>query len=410
MRTDRVIYAFLWLVWLLAACGGETTAVSTTAPPTAPTRLPTPIATATPTTGPTPSAIFTLEPTPEFPPTPLVTPSVDLTATPLPTPTAAPTLTGLIGPDNFPSTVNPLTGEMVGNPAVLARRPFAIKISNAPDIVRPQAGLGSADLVFEHYVEGGFTRFTAVFYSQDADPVGSIRSGRLIDLEIPRMYDAAFAYAGSSGPVRLMFKESPFFNRLFTLDFGHGGFYRVEDPDLPRVHALFTDTPTLRYLLNERGEEKPPMLQNGMTFRLETPPDGQPATGIELRYRSTNVNWAYNQGNGRYHRWTDGQPHLDANTEEQLSFKNIVVIAAHHQDTTIIEDTGGNYSIQIQIWGEGPATIFRNGQQFDGLWRRSDPNHMLTFHYPDGSPLPLAPGSTFFQIVPLGFDDLTVTP
>ena len=32
--------------------------------------------------------------------------------------------------------------------------------------------------------------------------VGSIRSGRLIDLEIPRMYDAAFAYSGSSAGVR----------------------------------------------------------------------------------------------------------------------------------------------------------------------------------------------------------------
>ena len=31
----------------------------------------------------------------------------------------------------------------------------------------------------------------------------------LVDLEIPRMYDAAFAYSGASGPVRLMLRDSP---------------------------------------------------------------------------------------------------------------------------------------------------------------------------------------------------------
>jgi hypothetical protein len=52
----------------------------------------------------------------------------DTTSVPIP---------GLIGPDNFPANVNPLTGETVNDPAVLARRPLAIKVSNAPAIVRP---------------------------------------------------------------------------------------------------------------------------------------------------------------------------------------------------------------------------------------------------------------------------------
>jgi len=299
---------------------------------------------------------------------------------------------------------------VVGDPAVLARRPLAIKISNHPVLVRPQSGLNSADLVFEHYVEAGFTRFTAVFYSHDADPVGSVRSGRLIDLEIPNMYDAAFAYSGSSGPVRLMFKESEFFNRLISIDFGDAGFYRVEEPDRPLVHSLFTDTPTLRYLLVERGEEVPPHFQNGMTFRAEPISPGAPASSLEIQYQGTNAYWGYDRGNGRYLRWSDGKPHLDANTGEQLSFKNIIVVSAEHVETNIIEDTGGSHSIQIQIWGEGPVSIFRDGQRFDGIWQRHDPHDMLTFTDKEGGPLPLAPGNSFFQIVPSGFDDLFVTP
>ncbi|MCA9959019.1 MAG: DUF3048 C-terminal domain-containing protein, partial [Anaerolineales bacterium] len=111
-------------------------------------------------------------------------------------------------------------------------------------------------------------------------------------------------------------------------------------------------------------------------------------------------------------RWTDGEPHYDANTGQQLSFTNIIVLAAHHQETDIQEDDadGGHNSIQIQIWGEGPVSIFRDGQRFDGYWHRDDPHHMLTFTDLDGNILPLAPGNSFFQLVPLGFDKLYVKP
>ena len=358
---------------------------------------------------------------PTAPPTPTIPPpsavvindgaDIQLTDTPAP-PTAVPLPEGLIGPNSFPENVNPLTGETVANPAVLARRPLAIKISNAPAIVRPQSGLNNADLVFEHYAEGGLTRFTAVFYGKDADPVGSIRSGRIIDLEIPKMYDAAFAYSGASGPVRLMFRDSAFFDRIISPDFGHGGFFRVEAPNKAFEHTLFTSTSNLRFILDQRGQNTPPQFQNGMAFSQEPLNPGEPVSQIEISYDGTYVTWAYGAGNGRYTRWTDGQPHLDANTDQQLSFKNIILLAAHHEDTDILEDNvgGGHYSIQIQVWGEGPVTIFRDGQRINGRWHRADPNDMLTFTDLDGNILPLAPGNSFFQLVPLGFTQLTTSP
>jgi len=402
-RTQRL--SLLILILLLASCGTET-AVPPTSPPSSPTAAP------APTLAP-PTATSTLAP----PPTrasPTLAPQATPTDTPTAAPTAAPTATipGLIGPGPLPPDVNPLTGETVSNPAVLAHRPIAIKISNAPPLVRPQAGLNSADLVFEHYAEGGYTRFTAVFYSRDADPVGSVRSGRIIDFEIPVMYDAAFAYSGSVGLNRLRFRDSSFFERIISQDFAHGGFYRVPDPAKPVEHTLFTDTYTLRAILEARGQNGPPVLQSQMTFRAEPLTPGAPVSRLELRYRATNATWVYNAGAGRYQRWTDGEPHLDAHSGAQLSFKNIIVVAANHVETDILEDTvgGGSYSLEIQIWGEGPVSIFRDGQRFDGRWRRSDPSHMLTFTDLEGNPLPLAPGNSFFQLAPLGFADLYTTP
>src|SRR5271154_27738 len=72
---------------------------------------------------------------------------------PTPTPTWEPTPGDALGPFNFPAGVNPLTGLKVDDPAVLTRRPLAVKISNAPALVRPQAGISQADLVFEHITE-----------------------------------------------------------------------------------------------------------------------------------------------------------------------------------------------------------------------------------------------------------------
>lgn len=330
----RWLTATVFIVILVAAQSGCSNG---TADPIQATSINPTIAATTENTG---QAIPTgVPPTPSIAPPSVVDQEIDTAAnTPTPAPvTAVPIPEGVLGPRNFPPNVNPLTGEIVADPAVLARRPVAIKISNAPAIVRPQSGINNADLVFEHYAEGGLTRFTAVFYSKDADPVGSIRSGRIIDLEIPKMYDAAFAYSGASGPVRLMFADSEFFDRIVSPDFGHGGFFRVETPNKAFEHTLFTNTFLLRSILGDRGQDTPPQFRNGMTFSQAPLTTGDPASQIEIGYDGTYVTWAFNTVDGRYTRWTDGIPHLDANTGHQLSFKNIILLAAHHEDTTILK-------------------------------------------------------------------------
>jgi len=211
--------------------------------------------------------------------------------------------------------------------------------------------------------------------------------------------------------VRLMFRDSPFFDRIISPDFGHGGFFRMPDPNKALEHTMFTNVENLRAILEERGLNTRPQFSNHMAFRAEPLAEGEAAGRVELSYEGTNATWVYG-GDGRYWRWTDGEAHLDATTGQQLIFKNVIVVEAHHEETDILEDNvgGGHYSIQIQIWGEGPVSIFRDGRRFDGVWRREEPDHMLTFYDSEGRVLPLAPGNSFFQVVPLGFDGLFVSP
>ena len=88
------------------------------------------------------------------------------------------------GPSNFPSNINPLTGLSVKDTRTLNRRPISIKVSNYPRSIRPQWGLSQADQIFEYYHEAGLTRFNAIFYSNDVDRIGPIRSGRFSDVDI----------------------------------------------------------------------------------------------------------------------------------------------------------------------------------------------------------------------------------
>jgi hypothetical protein len=147
-----------------------------------------------------------------------------------------------------------------------------------------------------------------------------------------------------------------------------------------------------------------------MAFRAEAPPGGRSATDVEIEYGATNVFWSFDPGSGRYQRWNDGQAHLDANTGEIVNFKNVIVLGVEHYNTEIVEDSAGHPSIQMQLWESGPATIFRDGQQYEGRWRRTEPEHMLSFYDLDGYVLPLSPGNTFFEVVPLDFSGMETKP
>ena len=306
---------------------------------------------------------------------------------------------------------NPLTGETVEDLEALQRRPIAVKISNS-SWVRPQRGLANADIIFEHLTEGGITRFTAIFYSKEGNRVGSIRSGRLIDLEIPLMFDAAFAYSGSSHQIKMMVSTSNFFDRVVSPDFGHRGFYRDYSASTSgRLEdTMFTDTRVIRSALQDRGQDTPPVLQNAMSFQSEVPEGGQPISSLEVKYLATSAFWSYDKKLGKFLRWSDGVRHLDANTNQQLAFDNVIIVQAEHINTEIIEDSGGSPSIQVQLWGKGPVTIFRDGFQYDGRWVREQPDHMLTFIDNDGEPLYLTPGNSFFQIVPVGYKQIYIEP
>ncbi len=213
----------------------------------------------------------------------------EVTPTPPPTRTPGPTPEDWLGPFTYPAGINPLTGLPVDDPARLALRPVAVKISNAPPLVRPQAGIGQADVVFEHYAEGGLTRFTAIYLSTLPRRVGSVRSARLIDVEIPEMFESYLVYAGSSEGVRQRIEATEFAPRAFYgVEIGPPSYYR--DEAIPVPHNLFADLVAIHALAEARGVNSPPSPEySSLAFAPRPPDGGSPATTIDLRYNASGV-------------------------------------------------------------------------------------------------------------------------
>lgn len=321
-----------------------------------------------------------------------------------------------VGLEVYPEDVNPLTGLAVANRSVLQRRPLLIKISNAPPVVRPQSGVSYADLVFEHYAEGGQTRFSALYYGQGVDHVGSVRSTRLVDLQLAPAYDAILVFSGGSLGVIDTLRLSPLypFNTI-SPEFGVGEPYFVRYPreGLPFEHTLFSNTDLLwKWALDKRIRQIPQFVTPGMAFEDLVPAGGQSAAKVRLDYSRTNVVWEFDPLSGAYLRWSDGIPHTDALTGKQLAFENVVVISALHYEVDLFPEKyfGTEKSIYIELQGQGSMSLLRDGQLYDGIWHRREAESMFSFTDLNGNTLYLKPGKTFFQIIRAGFEQVTIDP
>ena len=315
----------------LAACGGGTQAGEIPPPPTE--ALATAEALVAATISPVPPTATTAA---TLPPPAVVTP--DVTAVP-PTPEVTP----------LPDTVvlaaeaaafagrNPITGEEVADPADLERRPIAVKLSNAPaDYTRPQAGINDADILFEHWTEGSVTRFTAIFYDTVPPNVGPVRSARLIDLELPAMYDAMLAFSGASVGVNQRLNASDFSDRLLRA--AEPGFYRTGDTSKPFEHTLYIRMDQLWQAVQDKGLNTPPVFGSYNAFTEVAPEGGTPASKINIDYKTEKVEWVWDPEIGKYRRWMDFEEHVDANTEEQVTAANVIYLTPYHvNDANICE-------------------------------------------------------------------------
>ena len=345
-------------------------------------------------------AMVVVTPTATRTPQPTYTPDPTETATPTETPTLVPTVpfsTPTPTPTRNPN-ISPLTG-LEADPELLTRRVLAIRVGNDPGI-RPQEGLGAADIVYEEVMDGwSVTRFTALYLDSDATRVRPLRSARLSNLTLVPQYDAALVHTGASDPIRWMISQATFVD----LDqFFHPSPFRVL-AGFDWRGRIYTSTALVHAYLESRDMQQDRLIE-GYEFD-PTPPDGEPAPVVRIPYPSSSVvRWEYDAESGQYLRYVQGRPHTDALTNEQIAADNVVIFYTRHGATDIVEDSLGATAIDIVMTGSGRAEVVRDGVVIEASWRRTSEDSPILYWDSDMDIIPLRPGKTWIQLVPPDYE------
>ncbi|MGH2751075.1 MAG: DUF3048 domain-containing protein [Actinomycetota bacterium] len=285
----------------------------------------------------------------------------------------------------------PLTGEDPPKGLDLSRPGVAVKIENSP-AARPQSGLDQADIVYEEIVEGGATRFMAIYHCHDAAEAGPVRSARFDDPKIANPFTRILAYSGANDIVEKELKEQ----KLIALDEmnAKGALFRVP-PGSTDIHSVFGDTLRLRKLGRKMGKSAPP---GSSYFEFGGLPAGaKPAKSVTINFNPNNeIAWRFK--GGKWVRFEAGAP-FDSVGGKQIGTPNLLVQEVEVNDSHNIRDSAGNPSPDIKLDDKGRAFLFRDGKVVAGTWKAGK-DGVPSFKTKKGDPFTFEVGSTWIELVP----------
>ena len=364
----------------------------------------------------TPAEIPDKVPTEEVVIEPTSEPELATTITPEPTSTEEPRVQGPFGPDSkdFPEGVNMLTGKYVEDPEILNFFPALVSITNWPITARPQAGIGSASLIYEIYIGQGMSRFLTLFYGEfptgsqegddgdddlaiensGADSIGPIRSGRLPYESIRKLNNGflvmASAFAGVS-------------QNLDNVTNVYGS-----DPE--DINSAMMPASKLQEIAAQYEGGLISGSLSGNLFDVTPPKDGVPGETFWFIYNTQNqIVWRYDEMTGSYYRFADqadGKTFVkltDRLDNQVVDVSNIVLLYANHRYCT-----EKAFDVDLLSIGAMPAVIFRDGQKFDVNWTTRNGEfevetgvlRPIRFIDDNGASFALKPGTTWFILVP----------
>lgn len=323
-------------------------------------------------------------------------------------PTATPTAT--LGPTptpkpatyfHFEPGVNPLTGLPAADPSRLARRPVMVKVSNWPREGRPHAGLTQADLVFEYFIGHQMNRFLVVYYGEDADVIGPVRSGRLVDAQLGQLYQGLLGYGNADPQVDDVLVEA-LGDR--AISFNEAPCPAMCGESTHSATGVFANSAALvDYALGIGVDNTQPDLR-GMYFEEEIPEGDASGEQLRVEYADFSIMaWRYDPEAEAYALWMEKATEngldlalmTDRNNDKVVVFDNLIVMYAEY-----IEYAPSLHDIVLQgAVDTQPALLFRDGRLTYATWRVPESERPIIFETHAGDPLPLKPGRTWVVIV-----------
>jgi hypothetical protein len=286
------------------------------------------------------------------------------------------------------------------DPDAVRRPVIVVKIDNAPK-ARPQVGLNEADVVFEEGVEGGITRFAALFHSKASQPVGPVRSARSTDIAIvSALNHPLFAYSGANEVFRRYVSEAP------LVDVGvdnHPDRYH-RDTGRPSPNNLFSATPDLLGLAPDGSQAPPPLFSYRPSGAAPDPaPGARSVSKVQAQWKAskeTMAVWDWDAVVGGWRRTQNGEAHVDAGGR-QMAPPNVVIQFVPYRDTGLVDSSGTSVP-EAEVVGKGEGWVLTGGILIPVTWSKPDAGTVTRYVDGNGTQVRLAPGQTWVELVPPG--------
>jgi len=276
-------------------------------------------------------------------------------------------------------------------------RPYAIMINNVEGARKLQSGLQDAYMVYELMVEGGITRYLALFLDQTTERIGSIRSARHYYLDYALENDAIYVHHGYSPQAREDWSKLGV-DRIEVNESTTG--WRDKSASKTYEFTLFTNIEKLgKGIRSKRTERNKDLLLNYSVDNIDiSQMEGAiPANKIDIKYSSnTTTNYKYDTDNNIYLRSVNNKSQNDYVTGKQLTVKNIIVYKVKYSN--IQGDDKGRQTIDNV--GNGTGYYISNGYAVPIAWKKDSRSSATIYKYNNGKEIQVNDGNTFIQIMP----------
>jgi hypothetical protein len=308
-------------------------------------------------------------------------------AAPSPNPSASPDYVSTWEPP-APTELAPLRGTTV-SAGSLDHASIAAKIDNHWD-ARPQVGLETTDIVFEELVEGGITRYVAVWQSEIPDLLGPVRSIRPMDPDIISPFGGIVCYSGGQLRFVALMRQTPVYNAIHGQPDTADTFYRTKDKRAP--HNVLVKA---KQVLGQHEDIAAPKQQFAYALDAASSTaakDGAPTAVVNYRFSyAFDGTWTYDPATELFARAQQGDKDLDSNGR-QLTATNVVVLRVG-----VVNDRGVP---KTQLFGSGEAWVSTGGGTVHGTWSKSSPTSSIRLVGDDGVTIRLGAGNTWVELVP----------
>ncbi|MDO8499233.1 MAG: DUF3048 domain-containing protein [bacterium] len=296
----------------------------------------------------------------------------------------------------YPSRLN---GEETGT--ATTSLPVSIMIDNHPNAY-PQSGLADARVVYEVPVEGGITRYMAMFdSSQVVAKVGPVRSARPYYLDWAAEYGAPLYMhcGGSPQALRQIIEKDVFDANQFYND---PYFWRDNGRDAP--YNLYTSTSLWSDYISNKKSDNSVVAWDSWNFSSDCAMASSTyVAGVKLTYNPDyNVSWRYNTETDVYDRSVNGELHLDENPAPGgpalggITAGNVVI---QFVKVKVIDEIGRR---EVGAVGTGDAMFIRCGKIVNVIWKKPTLADRTRFYDIDGKEINFSPGKIWIEVAPIG--------